>query len=70
METSQEKTPAKGSVSSDPPTNEEGQYICSRACTDGSPCLAIVPLPYFACYQHARNEPMIDAETQSTDSID
>lgn len=63
METSTGAIPAEIRTSDDPPTNEEGKYVCSRACVDGSRCLAIVPLPYWACYQHSTDEPVIDGET-------
>lgn len=67
MEASQGAIPAEISAGDDPPTNGEGQYICSRACADGSRCLATVPFPYFTCYQHPMNEPVIEAETRSTE---
>jgi hypothetical protein len=44
---------------SDPPTNEDGQYVCARPCTDGGRCMAHVPFGYLTCYQHDRSQPIV-----------
>ena len=62
METSEGEIPVEIKDSGDPPTNNEGRYICSRACVDGSQCLMIVPVPYLACYQHSQDESMVAVE--------
>ena len=41
------------------PTNDDGEYVCARACKDGSPCLASVPLPGLSCYQHERDDRIV-----------
>jgi hypothetical protein len=66
--TSEEELLAEIDTSGDPPTNDEGQFLCSRECADGSQCLATVPLPYLACHQHRQTDPVIDSETRSTGS--
>lgn len=43
----------------DPPTNENGQYVCGRPCTDGSRCMAHVSFGYMTCYQHDRSQPIV-----------
>ena len=43
----------------DPPTNDEGQFVCGRPCTDGSRCLAHVSFGYMTCYQHDRSRPIV-----------
>lgn len=43
----------------EPPTNEDGVFICARGCVDGTPCMAPVSLPHLACYQHDRSAPIM-----------
>lgn len=52
----------------DAPTNERGEFVCARRCPDETRCRRIVPLPYFACYQHDRSDP-IARSTSSEDQV-
>jgi hypothetical protein len=44
---------------SDPPTNIHGEWICARACIDGSRCLQRVTTPMAACVVHDDAAPII-----------
>lgn len=50
----------------DPPVNDQGEFICARACCDGSRCEARVSLAYMACYQHDRSAPIVRIGSEST----
>lgn len=60
---------AEGSegLEAEPPTNEDGQYVCGRPCKDGSPCMAHVPFGHMTCYQHERSEPIVRANDERAD---
>lgn len=45
----------------DPPTNDDGQFICGRPCTNGSRCMAHVSFGYLTCYQHDRSQSIVQA---------
>jgi hypothetical protein len=49
----------------DPPTNEDGQYVCGRPCTDGSRCMAHVSFGHLTCYQHDRSQPIVRADDRT-----
>lgn len=51
----------------DPPTNENGQYVCGRPCTDGSRCMVHVSFGYMTCYQHDRSQPIVRRDGERTD---
>lgn len=42
-----------------PPTNDAGEYVCSRRCANGTRCLITVSLPYISCHQHDQSEPVV-----------
>ncbi len=44
----------------EPPVNDDGEFICGRECRDGTRCMADVTLPYIACYQHDRGDPIVE----------
>lgn len=44
---------------SNPPTNDEGEFVCGRECVDGTRCLTPVWLPYIACWNHNRDDPIV-----------
>lgn len=52
----------------EPPVNRQGDYVCARACRDGSRCMADVSLPYMACYQHDRRDPIVPADRDDSSS--
>lgn len=43
----------------DPPTNDEDEYICGRECLDGSVCLNRSPIPFLACPSHDLDAPPV-----------
>lgn len=43
-----------------PPVNEGGEYVCGRACQDGSRCLATISIPYIACWQHDQTDLIVE----------
>ncbi len=51
----------------DPPVNRKGEYVCGRACIDGSRCLVAIPFPNMACWQHDRTDPIIEADVDDSE---
>lgn len=49
----------------DPPLNREGEYVCGRACINGSRCLATIPFPNMACWQHDRTDPIVGTDADN-----
>ena len=43
----------------DPPTNQAEEFICGRATRDGSPCHALVSVPYLSCHQNNQYGPIV-----------
>lgn len=42
-----------------PPTNNKGEYICSRECVDGTVCMTPSAVPFWPCSNHEVNDPLI-----------
>lgn len=42
-----------------PPTNDAGEYVCSRRCANGTRCLITVSLPFISCHQHDQSNPVV-----------
>lgn len=51
----------------EPPTNENGQYVCGRPCKDGSRCMAHVMFGHMTCYQHDRSQPIVRGDGERAD---
>lgn len=46
----------------DPPTNDDGEYVCGRRCANGTRCLITVSLPFISCHQHDQSKPVVTDE--------
>lgn len=46
----------------EPPTNEDGEYVCSRRCANGTRCMITVSLPSISCHQHDQSKPIVTEE--------
>ena len=46
-------------TSHEPPTNDEGIYVCGRACVDESVCMARVSVPFWPCPIHDIDDPFV-----------
>lgn len=46
-------------VTTNPPTNDVGEYVCGRECADGSPCENVLAVPFLPCHQHDTDAPII-----------
>lgn len=44
-----------------PPADADGEWVCGRACRDGTPCRRPVPLPWMACHEHEGQSPLVEA---------
>ena len=42
----------------EPPTDDDGEFVCGRECTNGTPCLRRVPIEYLACSLHDQTDPI------------
>lgn len=43
----------------EPPTNDAGEYVCSRRCANGTRCLITVSLPFISCHQHDQSKAVV-----------
>ncbi len=57
-----ELRPQPAADADDPPTNDAGEYVCSRRCANGTPCLITVSLPFISCHQHDQSGPIVGTD--------
>jgi hypothetical protein len=51
----------------DPPSDDDGEWICGRACRDGTPCRRSVALPGMACHEHEGQSPLVEATVEESE---
>jgi hypothetical protein len=49
------------------PADEDGEWICGRACRDGTPCRRSVPLPGMACHEHEGDAPPAEVRAEESE---
>lgn len=54
-----ELRPQLSAETDEPPTNEAGEYVCSRRCANGSRCMITVSLPFISCHQHDQSKAVV-----------
>lgn len=48
----------------EPPTDDEGEFVCGRRCKDGTRCVIRVPVGYTTCQHHEISDPIILERTK------